>query len=158
MIDTNVNKLLYSPPKPKERHANQEKITQPCGRKFFCKSKTHDRNKDKKINQPLVEDIHDGLIDRRDFLKFFSPVEHTAKPQVKNCKGKAIHTAKDDKCMICHLFTELEEMSKFKKGTTSQVDLCRIDGVLIALGPDQHSECTNIASPLHIPGLVPDHD
>ncbi len=137
VINTDIDKLFNRPAQPKERHPNEEKISQTGGSKFFRKGKTHDGNKHKEINQPLVEDVHDGLIDRRDFFQLFRPVKQAAKPQMKNGKGKAIHTAQDDECMICHLFTELEEMSKFKQGITSQVDLCRINGIFITLRPDQ---------------------
>jgi hypothetical protein len=131
MINPDVDKLFNGSSQPKERHPNEEKITQTGGRKFFRKGKTHDGNKHKEINQPLVEDVHDGLIDLGDFFQLFMPVKQAAKPQMKNCKGKAIRTAQDDECMICHLFTELEEMSKFKQRTTRQVDLGRINGVFI---------------------------
>jgi len=137
VINPDIDKLFNGPAQPKERHPNQEKISQAGGSKFFRKCKTHDGDKHKEINQPLVEDVHDGLIDRRDFFQLFSPVKQAAKTQMKHRKAKAIDTAQIDKGMICHLFTELEEMSKFKQGATSQVDLCRINGIFITLRPDQ---------------------
>jgi hypothetical protein len=92
MIFIKENELLYGSYQPKYGTAYQESIAQFCVQQFGRKRQTKKRNQEEVVNDLNIQDLHNSLVDKRQFFQILIPFEYFPKSDVEQSNSQTVES------------------------------------------------------------------